>query len=589
MSNTVLDQLAILAKDARPNSRVGLALRGQGVRAGEEFRRIDALPRRVWSDQDAVALALEMTPLLRQPGSKAQLRPIQAVALLEIGMYGGLLGPLRAGAGKTLISLLAPYVLAARRPVILLPAKLRDRTYDWMRELLRDWRIAYWVHLVSYESLGRVSRADFLTDLGADMVIADEAHKLKNPRAACTRRVKRYLEAAAVPYVDMSGTIMKRSLHEITNRAKWALVDGSPVPRKWHEAEEWASATDERPRAAVRMAPGALVTWASSHRLADVREGLQRRITQTPGVVATFDQLVGVSLIVTRVETPECPHINQGFETLRKKGETPDGYPTLGGLDDARHAKEMALGFFYRWNPRGPDEWLTRRREWGAFVRYVLAHNRSGIDSEMQVAQWVDRGKIDCPHVAQECGIHPDARDRWREIRDTFVPNKEAVWISEVPLARCAEWLHKGPGILWTEHVSFAERLSEYARVPYAGAGGLTRDGTYIEKLTGPVIASIASNSEGRNLQDTWSQNMVSCPPSLGAAWEQMLARTHRDGQPADEVTCDALSGCRENDSSFAQARRDAEFIGRETGQEQRLSYGTIMWGPPETRGARWG
>lgn len=39
--------------------------------------------------------------MLKTPRGTMRLRPIQAIALAEIGMYGGLFGPIPVGEGKT--------------------------------------------------------------------------------------------------------------------------------------------------------------------------------------------------------------------------------------------------------------------------------------------------------------------------------------------------------------------------------------------------------------------------------------------------------------------------------------------------------
>jgi superfamily II DNA or RNA helicase len=89
------------------------------------------------------------------------------------------------------------------------------------------------------------------------------------------------------------------------------------------------------------------------------------------------------------------------------------------------------------------------------------------------------------------------------------------------------------------------------------------------------MICSIASNSEGRNMQ-AWSTNLVVSPPTSGQTWEQMLGRTHRDGQEADEVSCHLLVSLREQADAFERACRDARYISDSTGQEQKLCYADI-------------
>lgn len=569
------------AIDAAPrNSRLFRAAANGGVRKSAEFDRIASLPRRTYTPEEGEKLADEMTEVLRTPNGKGRLRPVQAIALVELGMYGGLLGPMRAGSGKTLVTFLAPYVLQAQRPVLLMPAKLIERKKEQLKELSEDWRVAYWLHFLSYESLSRVSKATWLQDLKTDCLLADEAHKLKNTKAACTKRVKRYLEInPEVPFIPLSATFTKRSVQDYSHLSFWSLRDGSPVPTDWATAEEWGNAIDERPRAAFRTAPGALTYFTGgSEELQDVRTGFQKRVTETPGVVATYDRLSDCSLTVARKQIDPDEKTVEAFAKLREDWETPDGVKLIGGLDVSRHARCLGLGFFYRWIKPGPLDWLEARKAWGKFVRHVLSHNRSGLDTELQVALACAKGKLE-----------NEAYLAWKGIKDTFKPETEAVWISTKALEACAEWLHEAPGICWTEHVAFAKVLSEWTGIPYCGEEGKDKDGIPIERHGGKsVIASIRSSGEGRDLQYGWCRNLISSSPSQGLVYEQLLARTHRDGQEEDEVTCDIISACYEHESAFNQAKLDAEYIARTTGQEQRLGYCDIIWNTEKLEGPVW-
>ena len=85
------------------------------VQDSAELRRILAIPRRVYSDADADRLVDLLTNALKTPHGTMRLMRHQAIALAEIAQYGGVFLPLPVGAGKTLISFLAPVVYASMR------------------------------------------------------------------------------------------------------------------------------------------------------------------------------------------------------------------------------------------------------------------------------------------------------------------------------------------------------------------------------------------------------------------------------------------------------------------------------------------
>ncbi len=543
--------------------QVGDALT-QAVRHTAELQRILQLPRR--SEVDLEALAAEMTELLRTPKGTMRLRPVQALALHDIGTVGGGFLPVGVGEGKTLISLLAAYVLDAKSPLLLLPASLIEKTQREMRHLMQHWLIPTNIRMMSYEMLGRAQSAAELDTYKPDLVVDDEVHKLKNKRAAVTRRVGRYMhENPGTRFVGMSGTIMRKSLCDFGHILRWALKGNAPVPKTTEELEEWASALDEVAKGKPgdelsRLEPGALLQFAtreptsSGTDLERARRGFRARLTETPGVVATAgdSERVDCSIYIKAHVLKVAPITEQHFRTLRGDRDdrdrfpgwlTPDGWPLSQGVDVWRVARELALGLHYIWDPRPPKEWMEPRKAWSAFVREVLSHSRT-LDSELQVAQACAAGRL------------PDEALRaWQAVRDTFKPNSVAVWHDDSALKFCAEWA-KTPGIVWTEHSFFAERLAELTGLPYFGAKGLTSSGQFIDDAdsTRAAIVSIDANREGRNLQGKWSRNLVVSPPEGADVWQQMLGRTHRPGQTADEVEVDILWGCREHVNAWRKA-----------------------------------
>ena len=549
-----------------------------------ELQRVSNLPRRVWgSDFDPEDFCTQITQILRTTQGDMRLKPVQAQALYEAGTEGGLFGAIGVGCGKTLITLLAPVVLGAKKPLLLIPANLIEKTQRERLELSRRWRIPNTLRLFSYTKLGLVQSADELEKYAPDLIICDEVHKLKNKRAAVTRRVARYMHAHPLTaFVGASGTVMDKSLSDFAHILIWALKLRAPVPTTTEEIEQWAAALDEGVDPLARMRAGALLSFCTSGDLAEhpehvaARHGFRRRLTETPGVVATVGEgeHVDCSIYVTGIRHPVKPVTEANFLRLRADWQTPegdesitaDGEGLMRAADVWRHAQEMALGLYYRWNPAPPQPWLTARTNWNAFVRETISRGRT-YDSMLHVANGCDAGHLDGTTL-----------DAWRLVRDTFVPNVEAVWFDDSAIEWCVEWLKK-PGLLWTEHWFFAQRLAEIAGVPYYGAKGYTLDGqNYIEDERPGLsaIASIDANREGRNLQKLWNRNLLVCPPSSSAWIEQVIARTHRPGQAADEVIVDVLLGCRENWDAVQKAIVGARAVQDITGKTQKLLLADI-------------
>jgi hypothetical protein len=251
------------------------------------------------------------------------------------------------------------------------------------------------------------------------------------------------------------------------------------------------------------------------------------------------------------------------FRRLREEWETPNGVLLTEALEVWRVARQLACGLIYRWEPAPPEDWLLARRAWGRFVRETLKDSRT-YDTEMQVAKACKRGELDA-----------SAYEGWAAIRKSYEYEVVPEWLDDGALNFCATWLDGNErGICWVEHTWFGKRLSEITGLPYFGEGGKVHAGPArgvgIEDARGPIIASIASNSEGRNLQ-AWDRNLIISPPPTGKDWEQLLGRTHRFGQEAEEVEAEVACLCLEQWSSLQQAIADARYTEQTTGQQQKL------------------
>ena len=552
----------------------------QVVSRTHEITRIAALPRRVWSDEAAADLAAMLTRELKTPRGTMSLRPVQAVALYEAMEVGGLFGPMRVGSGKTLATLLLPLVLEAKNPILLLPAALIEKTWRDRAQLAEHWRLPTNLQLISYESLGLVQSARKLDYVRPDLIEADECHYLKNHRAGRTKRVTRYMrEHPETRFAAVSGTVMKGSVRDFAHLLRWSLKGGAPIPATDDEVAAWADALDEKVNPLGRRQPGALLDLGSgTDDVVGARRVFQSRLLETRGVVASSrTDGVTCSLRVSALEYQPAPITEQHVGNMRggvkdARGEyvvlpwsTPDGWTFSEAIEFRMYLRQLALGFHGIWDPRPPLDWIAARRDWAVFVRETLSRSRT-LDTELQVTNAVDAGRLTTPTL-----------EAWRAVKGTFKIQPKDVWHDDAALEACAAWMQHqekgvGGGIVWTEHVFFARKLAAMTGAAYYGANGLTDSG---ESITGvkagrAIVASVQANATGRNLQ-MFSANLVtSCPPGA-AIVEQLVGRTHRDGQEADEVTVDILLGCREHHDAFQRALDGARAAADTLGHDQKL------------------
>jgi len=259
--------------------------------------------------------------------------------------------------------------------------------------------------------------------------------------------------------------------------------------------------------------------------------------------------------------------IEGALHDLRKNMRTAWGEEIEDGIALARHARQLACGFYYRWrwpNDVPDQEWLYARADWHKELRLHLKRNIPGCDSPFLVASAIARGDIESEFYMPWCAV----RDRYKPH-----PPVEAVWLSDFLIHDIVKWLNdparKGRGIAWFEHSAVANRLRQFG-VTVFGSGARASRGI-MECKGGPIAASVKAHGTGKNLQDRWSDNLViSCPPS-GEIWQQLLARTHRPLQEADEVTCEVYQHTTELRDAWGKALVLAEYMQDSDGPQKLL------------------
>lgn len=538
---------------------------------------------------------------------------MQAWALQEAEAMGGLLGPIGVGHGKTILDLLTAMVVKdCRVAVLLLPPNLKAQLLevDW-NFYGQHWKLpnlagGKWfhpgrplLHVVAYTELSSARNSDLLSRIRPDTIICDEAHSVRNRGASRTKRFLRYLnEHPEVRLFCWSGTLTSRSLKDYAHLANHALREGSPTPSSYPIVEEWAKALDPTD---FRSPGGALLKFCSEGQ--GVADGYRSRLVSTPGVVTSPDSGgCNASLVISELHTKAPASIQVHLDILEKTAERPDGEQLVDELSVARTARELACGFYYRWRwPRKEPEpvikkWLEVRKEWHKEMRERLQHSGEFMDSPLLLTKaamrWHDGYVvIDRDAEGNEVNrrmIPPKSKSgpypvwpskwwpEWRATRDTAQPETVPVWVDDYLVRECVAWLKKGPGLLWYEFKAFGQAVQdacirEQVHAVFCGPGD--EGSQQVLALTGreSCIMSIKAHGTGKNLQ-MFNRNLVANPPSDGGAWEQLLGRTHRTGQQADEVTCEVFRHTEAMRGAVEKARTLSEYIEGTFGARQILA-----------------
>jgi hypothetical protein len=552
------------------------------IQATADFKRIAAIPRRDWL-HNADAAADLLTEHLRTPTGAQRLWPIQGAALVDLYNYRGLFAPIKVSGGKTLITLLAPTLLKSERPALLLPARLIRKTEIAREALSWHWKVARNLRIFSYETLGRVSGLAELASYAPDFVIADEAHRMKNTKAAVTKRVSRYMkECPDVLFAGMSGTFERKSIKEYAHLLWWAQRQSAyyPLPHSYFEMADWSDCLDEK-EVAERPNPGAFLTLPGADDLdpfVSAKHAYRSRLRETPGVIAsTGDDRPDCALLVDDCEIPgRFDEVDRMIADVRSTYETPEGYMLSEAPQVWSHVRQLSLGFYYRYVRRPSEEWFEARRLWAEFAREKMRYNE--LDSEKHVAL-----------------TYPDALQytRWVGERDRFKPETEAVWIDDSVVSFCADWLedHKR-GIVWVDYTEFGKRLAEVSGRSFFHSEAKDDAGLYVMDATGPIIASVHTVHEGLDLQYKWADNLIISPMRNSGKLEQILGRTHRFGQVEDEVYCTFGINCIEHRAALDKVLIEAQNVYDKIGDMHKILYCDRTLTPIENfytkEGGRW-
>lgn len=542
------------------------------------------------------------------------LNAMQAWALREMPKIGGGIAMADVGSGKTLISILMPLAFSdCREAVIFIEPGQKQQyrlTYLRLREHFRVPSIRFHdeninidgsivvgapvLRVVTYARLSRGGATDLLGDkIQPDLVLCDEAHRVSHRSSTQTTRLTKYLgEYDTTRFCAWSGTLVKKSIRDQAHLLGHALGYGSPMPTDDDEVEAWAMTFDPstRPDVVTTVARRLYLTFAGReppdnpvfHGVAQkrLREGYQKRLVSTPGIISTKGSSIGASLYFRERSAPKIPaNVHEALTEVRNKWVRPDGEELVEKVEQFRCASEIAAGFYYKWvYPHGePAEqilrWFYARKAWNKELRDKLKSAEVHMDSPMLCYNAAKRAWSDPPYVGELPIWRSETWPTWSDIKDSVYHESKAVWLDEFLAADAAEWAKTHRGVVWYLSDTFGRKIAELAGLPCHGGGPDSEAKLLSEKGDRSVVCSIKAHGSGRDgLQRLFNEQLFAQIPSGGAVIQQVAGRLHRPGQEADEVITYVYQHVAENVEALHKAKRDAEFIEATTGNRQKLN-----------------
>ena len=511
----------------------------------------------------------------------------------------------------------------ARRRVVLngVPLHCLNGTGKQKLQLAKSGRIG--CYILPHSALSTRDAEDLIEAINPQLIIGDEAHAFRHRHSARTKRLMKFIygeQNAPKPVetrpklVWASGTITSKTVMDYYHLVL-GLDEFCPLPRKSTYAHEWAAVldSDAEPNENNTGPIRPLIEWARTQRKAPdcppngrgFRNAYRYRLITNPCVVSSGDADVGVSLVLQhRHQEIERCTLTEGWEALKELiKQVEECWLTPGG-DEIEHAfhlwkwlNELSAGFYNElyW----PDvetvarrknvaneqavELLKRAKEHHAVMQLYNAELRAflknthlrGMDTPMLVgAEFARYGNRNIKNerlyeywmqaraMREACPLMPD--------RDSRVKR-----ICGYKIQQAKQWAQENQhGIIWYYHDGIGEWLHEaIPEAIYCPAGDRFNELilTTQDKL---VIASITAHGTGKNLQ-FHENNFVVQSPRSASTFEQMLGRTHRNGQQADELFVTLAihrdpNGPSFDELNFAAMLNDALYIHQTTGQRQK-------------------
>lgn len=542
-----------------------------GIQTATE--RILSLPHQDFAPHGEDLVGKWTSRFQRGPQCALPLRPIQAIALEACAWSAqqtspvGMVGNIGVGKGKTLMSLLIPEVFDAKNPLIIVPPSMRDQLEDDIFMWSQHYKFRVTLdNVLFYSDLSRPEATGRLREIAPDLIICDEAHNFRHSSAARTKRFIRYIQQAPeTRVVLMSGTLTGSTLSDYAHLCEIGLREFSPLPTHDHDIDVWGSVLNvggEPDPEAWRVLAGLDPRAAKRRDVDAMRAAFYRRFATAPGVVSTTTSSCDADLELYAQYPDLSEEVRHLMRDLEQTWALPDGTDIIDATHYHRAMGQLSLGFYYVWDwPEGEadEEWLEARRGWASGVRsYLSTYAREGCDSPFLVEEYV-----------RATGKPSELRhllDVWDGQRHKPEPPTMAIWLDPSPVLHAVQWAAKQErAFLWYHSRAVGDMLEAFG-VP------VFRDGTQTpDPHKHPVAAlSISVFNKGRNFQ-AWDNQLILEVPTNGATWQQMLGRTHRQGQTSPVVSASIFQHTWTLRQKLDKAIERARYAQGMTGEPQKL------------------
>jgi len=483
------------------------------------------------------------------------------------------------------------------------------------------------LYVLPYSCMCTKDTVEVLEGIQPELIIADEAHKLSARNTATTKRLLHYIERYKPEGVCLSGTITSKGILDYYHLIKWCLGSNNPLPNSTSLANEWAVVLDacassgdcEYVSSTCTGPLQPLVQWANKHYpheqisqdIAGFRKAYRLRLTSTPGVVASKESKLGTSLILANVPVPDYKAVEgwNDLENLIDNVEERWLTPNDDEIDHAIHKWkwlfELSAGFYNSLTWPEPEILAERRSiseiEASDLLEKAKVHHEAGQSYAKALRSWLaEKSKpgLDTPMlVGMEMARNGAATvghalyGEWKAWKDLDFPGRPerdstSVRVCPYKINEMLRWSHEevmptGKGaIVWYYHQEMGVWATEELReigmdAVHCPAGdafnSLIIDPANADKI---IVASISAHGTGKNLQHFEHQYVLQWPRPAHVT-EQMLGRTHRNGQKADELVVRTNWTLEFDELNFAACLNDSLYIHQTTGNRQKLIYAT--------------